>query len=55
LAKFYLAEIILAVELLHSSGIIHRDLKPENLVIDRKGHLKLTDFGLSEFQVSQKL
>ena len=47
-AKFYLAEIILAIEHLHNSGIIHRDLKPENLVIDIDGHLKLTDFGLSE-------
>ena len=54
-ARFYLAEIILAIEHLHKYEIIHRDLKPENLVIDRKGHLKLTDFGLSEFQVSKKL
>lgn len=54
-AAFYLAEIILAIEHLHKYEIIHRDLKPENLVIDKKGHLKLTDFGLSEFQVSKKL
>jgi serine/threonine protein kinase len=53
-AKFYIAEIILAIEHLHKYGIIHRDLKPENLVIDRNGHLKLTDFGLSEFQASKK-
>ncbi|CAJ2501591.1 Uu.00g044440.m01.CDS01 [Anthostomella pinea] len=46
-AKKYLGEVILGVEHLHSRGIIHRDLKPDNLLIDHKGHLKLTDFGLS--------
>ncbi|KAI0438106.1 putative response regulator receiver RIM15p [Xylaria telfairii] len=45
--KKYLGEVILGVEHLHSRGIIHRDLKPDNLLIDQKGHLKLTDFGLS--------
>lgn len=54
-AQFYLAEIILAIEHLHKFEIIHRDLKPDNLVIDRNGHLKLTDFGLSEFKIQQKL
>lgn len=47
-AKFYLAEIVLAIEHLHNMNIIHRDLKPANLVIDENGHLKLTDFGLSK-------
>ena len=46
-AKKYLAEVVLGVEHLHSRGIVHRDFKPDNLLIDQKGHLKLTDFGLS--------
>lgn len=46
-AKKYLAEVVLGVEHLHNRGIVHRDLKPDNLLIDQKGHLKLTDFGLS--------
>ncbi|GAO18247.1 hypothetical protein UVI_02037260 [Ustilaginoidea virens] len=45
--KKYLGEVVLGVEHLHERDIIHRDLKPDNLLIDQKGHLKLTDFGLS--------
>lgn len=46
-AKKYMAEVVLGIEHLHSRGIVHRDIKPDNLLIDQKGHLKLTDFGLS--------
>lgn len=46
-ANKYLGEVVLGVEHLHERDIIHRDLKPDNLLIDQKGHLKLTDFGLS--------
>ena len=46
-ARFYIAEMVMAVHSLHSFGFIHRDLKPENFLVDARGHLKLTDFGLS--------
>ncbi|XP_058805393.1 ribosomal protein S6 kinase beta-1-like [Phymastichus coffea] len=45
-ACFYLSEIIVALQHLHTQGIIYRDLKPENILLDREGHVKLTDFGL---------
>jgi serine/threonine protein kinase len=47
-ARVYLAEILLALEELHRQEIIYRDLKPENVVLDREGHVLLTDFGLSK-------
>ena len=48
-AKFYAAEICLALEYLHKLNIIYRDLKPENILLDRAGHVKLTDFGFAKF------
>eukprot|EP00340_Litonotus_pictus_P000647 CAMPEP_0170520982 /NCGR_PEP_ID=MMETSP0209-20121228/6317_1 /TAXON_ID=665100 ORGANISM="Litonotus pictus, Strain P1" /NCGR_SAMPLE_ID=MMETSP0209 /ASSEMBLY_ACC=CAM_ASM_000301 /LENGTH=125 /DNA_ID=CAMNT_0010807605 /DNA_START=51 /DNA_END=425 /DNA_ORIENTATION=- len=47
--RHVICEMILGVDYLHKHGIIHRDIKPENVVIDREGHCKLTDFGLSQF------
>lgn len=47
-AKFYISELILALEYLHSLGIIYRDLKPENLLLDQAGHIKITDFGFAK-------
>ncbi|CDW56366.1 serine:threonine protein kinase tricorner [Trichuris trichiura] len=45
-AQFYAAETALAVESIHKLGFIHRDIKPDNLLLDSRGHLKLSDFGL---------
>ena len=46
-ARFYIAEMFCSVDALHKLGYIHRDLKPENFLIDKTGHIKLTDFGLA--------
>jgi protein-serine/threonine kinase len=45
-ARFYIAEVLLAIEFVHSLHYIHRDVKPDNLLIDARGHLKISDFGL---------
>ncbi|CAG8541061.1 4508_t:CDS:2 [Paraglomus occultum] len=48
ITRFYAAEIVLAIEYMHSKDIIYRDLKPENLLLDSRGHVKITDFGFAK-------
>lgn len=47
ITRFYMAECVLAIEAIHKLGFIHRDIKPDNILIDIRGHIKLSDFGLS--------
>jgi len=54
-AIFYLSQVLLAIEHLHQNGIIYRDLKPENIMLDRAGHVKLTDFGCVKESASDEV
>ena len=52
--KFYIIELILAIEFLHENNVIYRDLKPENILMNSEGHIKISDFGLSKKLENQK-
>ncbi len=54
-AKFYIAELIIAIEYLHKNDILYRDLKPENILIDSEGHIKLIDFNLAKENVKNNI
>lgn len=54
-ARFYTAELILALEALRSKGIIHRDLKPENILLDERMHILITDFGSAKVVQPEKM
>lgn len=45
MAKFYIAEMVLAIDSIHQLGYVHRDIKPDNVVLDASGHIRLADFG----------
>ncbi|KAK8797217.1 hypothetical protein WA158_004427 [Blastocystis sp. Blastoise] len=52
-ARFYACEVILAMGYLHKENILYRDMKPENILLDRYGHVYITDFGLSKLNVNK--
>lgn len=53
-SRFYIAELVLAIESIHKMQYIHRDLKPDNILLDSSGHVKLSDFGLCKNLVSHQ-
>ena len=46
--RFFIACIIYSLQYIHSNNVIHRDIKPENLVLDEKGYVRITDFGIAK-------
>ena len=44
-AQFYTAEVVIGLDAIHQMGFLHRDVKPDNMLLDRKGHVKMADFG----------
>lgn len=52
--RFYMCQILLALEYMHKNNYIYRDLKPENILIDKEGNIKLTDFGLSKIMPKEE-
>lgn len=53
LTKFYIAEVVVALEYLHANSVIHRDLKPENILLSDTGHIKVTDFGTAKDETEE--
>ena len=53
--RVYVSEVTLALGHLHSLGIVYRDIKLENLLLDREGHVVLTDFGLSKEMLPEQV
>lgn len=53
--RFYISEIVVALEQLHDSNIVYRDLKLENILLDKEGHIVLTDFGFAKIIIYNKL
>lgn len=53
-SRFFIGEIILAIEYIHSLNVVYRDLKPENILIDGDGHCRLADFGLAKENIGEK-
>ena len=54
ICRFYLSEVLLSLEYLHSLGIVYRDLKLENIMVDREGHVKIIDFGFCKKMMTSK-